>query len=105
MSFLTTTGAQSKAQEWTTLDANQISNIKGSFASKGISLMVSAFGYGDNPVTNNKDPVDVANKMAAWVKQWRIDGIDVDWEVCCMAFPNTQSAYECPRVQGLRCDQ
>lgn len=82
MSFLQTTGAVDKAQEWASLSADQIKSLKASYASAGISLLVSAFGYGDNPVTNNKDPVQTANTMAAWVKQWSVDGIDLDWEVC-----------------------
>lgn len=82
MSFLQANGtATGKAQEWTTLNSNQISNIKSSFASNGISLLVSAFGYGDNPTTENKSPDDTAKIIADWVKKWNVDGVDVDWEV------------------------
>jgi chitinase len=42
--------------------------------------MVSAFGSEDVPT--GADPTSTANTMAAWVKKWGMDGIDVDYEVC-----------------------
>jgi GH18 family chitinase len=43
--------------------------------------MVSAFGEFDAPTTNGQDPVQLANTMAAFVKEYDFDGIDVDYEV------------------------
>lgn len=43
--------------------------------------MVSAFGSTESPTTHKNDPTQVAEFMAGWVKQWDIDGIDVDYEV------------------------
>jgi hypothetical protein len=42
--------------------------------------MVSAFGSTDAPTSSGVDPVAIANTMAAWVKQYELDGIDVDYE-------------------------
>lgn len=42
--------------------------------------MVSAFGSTDSPVTAGVDPADCARRLAAWVKQYNLDGVDIDWE-------------------------
>ena len=43
--------------------------------------MVSAFGSTNAPTSSGADPVATANTMAAWVKKYGLDGIDVDYEV------------------------
>jgi len=58
----------------------QRSITKSQYAAAGISLLVSAFGSSDTPTTWRTDPVDTANTMAAWVKQYQLDGIDIDYE-------------------------
>ncbi|KAH8103588.1 glycoside hydrolase family 18 protein [Cristinia sonorae] len=80
LSFLLLEGASDKAQEWTQLSDSQRSSIKAQYAAAGIKLMVSAFGSTDIPTTAGSDPVATANKMASWVKQYQLDGIDVDYE-------------------------
>lgn len=42
---------------------------------------MSVFGSTDAPTSTGADPVSTANTMAAWVKQYDLDGIDVDYEV------------------------
>ena len=42
--------------------------------------MVSAFGATDTPTSNGQDPTALAQQMASWVKQYNLDGIDVDYE-------------------------
>lgn len=42
--------------------------------------MVSAFGSTDAPTSSGADPVATANTMAAWVKEFGLDGIDIDYE-------------------------
>jgi hypothetical protein len=69
-----------QAYEWTTLTAAQRSSIKSQYASAGIKLIVSVFGSTDVPTSTNADPIATANTMAAWVKQYDLDGIDVDYE-------------------------
>ena len=52
--------------------------------------MVAAFGSTNTPTTSGADPTDTANTMAAWVIEYGLDGIDVDYEVCrneYLAFP------------------
>ncbi|KAI0731318.1 glycoside hydrolase [Earliella scabrosa] len=80
LSFLMTIGAQDKALEWTLLSAADRATIKSEYAAAGISLMVSAFGATDAPTSNRADPTQTANTMAAWVKEFGLDGIDVDYE-------------------------
>ncbi|KAG5644170.1 hypothetical protein DXG03_009011 [Asterophora parasitica] len=83
-SFTGTTGpppvSQVKAAEWTQLSAAQRSSIKSQYAAAGIKLIVSAFGSTDTPTSSGADPIGTANTMAAWVKQYDLDGIDVDYE-------------------------
>lgn len=81
LSFLLTEGPWDKAQEWASLTADQRSSIKSQYAAAGIKLIVSALGSTDEPTTGGTDPVTTANTMAAWVKQYDLDGIDVDYEV------------------------
>ena len=83
LSFLLLEGAWDKAEEWANeLTASQRASIKTQYANAGIKLLVSAFGSTDVPTTTNADPIATANTMAAWVKQYSLDGIDVDYEVC-----------------------
>jgi len=81
MSFwLSTSGAQYKASEFTKLSQSTRDWIVNDYHTHGISFLVSAFGYGDNPTTNGENPITVANNLAAFVKQYHLDGVDVDWE-------------------------
>jgi hypothetical protein len=81
LAFLLTEGAFDKAAEWTQLTAAQRSAVKAQYAAAGIKLIVSAFGSTDAPTSSGNDPVATANTMAAWVIQFSLDGIDVDYEV------------------------
>jgi len=80
LSFLLIEGAWDKAEEWTQLTAAQRSSVKAQYAAAGIKLLVSAFGSTDTPTSSGADPVGTANTMAAWVIQYGLDGIDVDYE-------------------------
>ncbi|KAH9479369.1 hypothetical protein JR316_0007959 [Psilocybe cubensis] len=80
LSFLLIEGAWDKAYEWTTFTDAQRTTIKSQYASAGIKLVVSVFGSTDVPTSTNADPIATANTMAAWVKQYQLDGIDVDYE-------------------------
>ncbi|KZP12797.1 glycoside hydrolase family 18 protein [Athelia psychrophila] len=80
MSFLLTEGAYDKAEEWTQLTAAQRSTIKAQYKAAGISLIVSLFGSTDVPTSSGADPVKTAQTMAAWVKEYSLDGVDVDYE-------------------------
>ncbi|KAI0788757.1 glycoside hydrolase [Abortiporus biennis] len=80
LSFLLLEGAWDNAEVWTQLTDAQRSSIKSQYASAGIKLLVSAFGSTDVPTSSGADPIATANTMAAWVKQFSLDGIDVDYE-------------------------
>lgn len=81
LSFLLISGAADKALEWTLLSDSDRSQVKSEYSAAGVSLVVSAFGATDAPTSINADPVGTANTMAAWVKQFGLDGLDVDYEV------------------------
>ncbi|KIK62594.1 glycoside hydrolase family 18 protein [Collybiopsis luxurians FD-317 M1] len=80
LSFVLVAGAFDKAAEWASLSASQRSSIKSQYKAAGIKLIVSLFGATDAPTTEGADPVDTANTMAAFVKDFDLDGADVDYE-------------------------
>jgi len=80
LSFLLSSGAADQAQAWAQKSDSERSTIKGQYSAAGISIIVSLFGSTETPTTSGADPVDTANKMAAWVKQYNLDGVDVDYE-------------------------
>lgn len=49
--------------------------------------MVSAFGSTETPTTSGADPTMLAQTMAAWVKKYSLDGIDVDYEAGVYLYP------------------
>ncbi|KAJ3557725.1 hypothetical protein NM688_g1316 [Phlebia brevispora] len=93
LSFLLLEGAWDKAEEWTTLTASQRSTVKSQYASAGISLIVSAFGSTDVPTSSGADPIATANTMAAWVIEYDLDGIDVDYEVRIHLFTQARVSF------------
>ena len=54
--------------------------MKAEYAAAGIKVMISAFGSTDEPATSGADPVALGHKFASFVKQYDLDGIDVDFE-------------------------
>ncbi|KAJ6581491.1 glycoside hydrolase [Mycena capillaripes] len=80
LSFLLIEGAWDKAFEWTTYTDAERATIKAQYAAAGIKLMVSAFGSTDVPTSTGVNPITMATTMANWVKQYNLDGIDVDYE-------------------------
>ncbi|KAJ7612521.1 glycoside hydrolase family 18 protein [Mycena polygramma] len=80
LSFLLTEGAFDKAEEWTTLTDAQRASVKAQYNAAGIKLIVSVFGSTDVPTSSGANPVTTATTMANWVKQYNLDGIDVDYE-------------------------
>ncbi|PBK72371.1 glycoside hydrolase [Armillaria solidipes] len=80
LSFLLMAGAWDKAYEWTTLTDDERTDIKSQYAAAGVKLLVTVFGSSDVPTTSRADPIAIADTMAAWVTQYSLDGIDVDYE-------------------------
>lgn len=81
LSFWLTEGAWDNAQVWSALTADERTTIKSEYAAAGIQLGVSLFGSTDVPTTSGQDPVALANTVSAWVKEYDLDGVDVDYEV------------------------
>ncbi|TFY59963.1 hypothetical protein EVJ58_g5451 [Rhodofomes roseus] len=80
IAFLLTEGAWDNAQGWASLTAAERNSTKADYNNAGIALMVSVFGSTDTPTSSNADPTNTANTMAAWVQQYGLDGVDVDYE-------------------------
>jgi len=80
LSFLVTSGPIGQAAKWTQLSDAQRDSIKAAYNQAGIKLMISLFGDTDDVTTDNNDPVQTANNMADWVLQYKLDGVDVDYE-------------------------
>ncbi|KAI5895428.1 glycoside hydrolase family 18 protein [Schizophyllum commune H4-8] len=80
MSFLLLAGAWDKAYEWTSLTADERTTIKSEYADAGIKLIVAVFGATDVPTTTGADPVATAQNISSWVKEYGLDGVDVDYE-------------------------
>nr|VWO96993.1 Chitinase [Ganoderma boninense] len=81
MSFWLLAGPWDKAYEWTTLSASARSSVKSQYHAAGIKLMVAAFGSSNVPTTTGADPVATANNLANFIKEYCLDGVDVDYEV------------------------
>jgi chitinase len=73
-------GAVDDADAWTGFSASTRKQVLAEYHAAGIALMVSAFGSTDDPTTAQQDPVATAQQLAAWVKQYDLDGVDVDYE-------------------------
>jgi len=80
LSFLIAKGPVDQAAAWADLDSSTRTSLKASYEAAGIKVLVSAFGETETPTTNNTDPVATANQMAAWVKKYGLDGLDIDYE-------------------------
>ena len=81
LSFLLVAGAWDNAGAWAALSAGDRASIKAQYDAAGIKLIVSAFGATDTPTSSGLDPIGLANTMGNWVKQYNLDGIDIDYEV------------------------
>jgi chitinase len=94
LSFLMTSGPSDEVLAFTELDSETRAKTIAEYHSNGISLMISAFGADDTP--SRTDPVDTANMVADFVKEYKVspqkclgstcltstklDGTDVDFE-------------------------
>ncbi|EIW79383.1 glycoside hydrolase family 18 protein [Coniophora puteana RWD-64-598 SS2] len=80
LSFWLLSGPADQAVEWTSLDAATRTSIKTQYNNAGIKMIVSAFGSTDAPTSSGADPTTTANNLAAFVKQYSLDGVDIDYE-------------------------
>lgn len=68
------------------LTNDERASLKSQYQAAGIKLIVSAFSDSNAPTTTGADPTSTAQTMAAWVMQFNLDGIDVDYEVRSLCF-------------------
>ncbi|KAF8552691.1 glycoside hydrolase family 18 protein [Imleria badia] len=85
LTFLLASGTVDEAQNWQELTASQRAQYVQEYNAAGISLIVSGFGSTETPTSSGVDAVTSANDMAAWVIQYGVQGIDVDYEVLHLA--------------------
>ncbi|WWD04317.1 hypothetical protein V865_002386 [Kwoniella europaea PYCC6329] len=78
--WMTDSGAVDNAQFWEQLDSDTRQQVLTEYHNAGIALMVSAFGSTDSPTSNGADPAQTAQKLAKWVKDYGLDGVDIDYE-------------------------
>ena len=81
LSFLLASGAADQAQAWQQADNSTRTSLKQKYSETGIKIIVSAFDSTETPTASKENPTTVASQVASWVKQYGMDGIDVDWEV------------------------
>ena len=77
---MTNSGAVDNAQAWEQWDDSYRQQVLDEYHNAGIALMVSAFGSTDSPTSNGADPTQTAQQLASWVKQYGLDGVDIDYE-------------------------
>ncbi|WVQ96121.1 hypothetical protein IAU59_003223 [Kwoniella sp. CBS 9459] len=78
--WMSNQGAVDDAQFWEWLDASTRAQVLQEYHDAGIALMVSAFGSTDSPTSDGADPTETAQKLAKWVKEYGLDGVDIDYE-------------------------
>jgi chitinase len=100
MSFLLAAGSVDQVTEWQELTSAQRAATKAAYNAAGIKLMVSAFGSSDFPTSSGYNAVTLAQQMTAWVLQYNVDGIDVDYEVC-LSVPTWSMRQPLIRDPGL----
>ncbi|RXK36071.1 hypothetical protein M231_06665 [Tremella mesenterica] len=78
--WLSDRGASDDAEAWEQFEEDYREKILAEYHANGIALMVSAFGSTDTPTTSGHDPKTIAQDLAAWVKKYKLDGVDIDYE-------------------------
>ncbi|KAJ7724377.1 glycoside hydrolase family 18 protein, partial [Mycena metata] len=86
LAFVYPSSAVDNAQVWESMTAADRATTKAEYNAAGISLIVSAFGSGSSPTS--QDPTTVANYIANYVLTYNLDGVDIDYE----DFPALESA-------------
>ncbi|GHJ90277.1 hypothetical protein NliqN6_6679 [Naganishia liquefaciens] len=75
-----TMGPIDKAQVWSEMEAAKRKKLKAEYKAAGVSVMVSAFGATDPEVAQKAKAATVAAALAKFVKDYDLDGVDVDFE-------------------------
>ncbi|KAF8813524.1 glycoside hydrolase [Phlegmacium glaucopus] len=81
--WLSDRGPFDQALNWQGLPPDLQKIFKAQLANQGVLLAVTAFGSTDKPTTNGCDPIELADKIAAWVKNdyvKAVAGVDINYE-------------------------
>lgn len=78
--WMSNQGAVDDVDAWQQFDASYRQQILQEYHDSGIALMISAFGSTDSPTTNGADPTNTAQQLAEFVKNYGLDGVDIDYE-------------------------
>lgn len=100
--WMTQPGPVDNAQAWTQFSPDYRQQVLDEYHAAGISLMVSAFGSTDSPTSSGADPTDVATRLAQFVKDYNLDGVDIDYEDMNAMNNNQGEAWLIPFQQTLR---
>ena len=73
-------GPADNAGIWAAASQSKQKAVKQKYVDAGIKLMVSAFGATDTPQSSGLSATEVATRLANFVKQNNLDGVDVDYE-------------------------
>ncbi|ORY50317.1 glycoside hydrolase, partial [Rhizoclosmatium globosum] len=73
-------GAWDSMVSWTGYDAATRQSYVDAYHKAGKLVLVSAFGAAEWPTLSGQDPIKSAQNLAAFVKQYQLDGADIDWE-------------------------
>ncbi|KAF8553127.1 glycoside hydrolase family 18 protein [Imleria badia] len=80
LSFYLSSGPTDMAEGWKELTQEQRTSYIEEYNRAGISMIVSAFGSTDTPTSSGVDPVAIADELASWVREYDLQGIDIDYE-------------------------
>jgi len=82
ITFWRPNGAVDQAENWAGLDVATRTLALTSYRAAGIKTVVSAFGAQFFPTSGSPalDPTQTADQLAAWVIQYGLDGVDIDYE-------------------------
>ncbi|CAO1638205.1 unnamed protein product [Sympodiomycopsis kandeliae] len=73
-------GGEGAITKWVKASDEARREIKQKYADAGISLMVAVGGESDKPQSSGISGADYAKKVAAFVKKYQLDGVDLDYE-------------------------
>ncbi|OXC68759.1 hypothetical protein AYX13_02685 [Cryptococcus neoformans] len=73
-------GAVDDVQAWSSWDEDYRRQIIEAYHDAGIAIMIAAFGSTDQPTTGGADAKEVAQRLASFVMEYHLDGVDIDYE-------------------------
>lgn len=80
LAFYMSNGPSDQVANWKSLTNESRTEIVKGLHAQNISIMMSLFGAEDAPTTNGTDPEKFAKEVGEFVRDYQLDGVDVDWE-------------------------